>query len=255
MSESLDGHRALVTGGGAGIGRRNALAAAPAAPRLAVHDIDADRAAEVAGEAAASGAEAIALAGSVADAADVERAFEAMDRAFGGIDLLVNKAGIAGNRPALQLTEAEWDRALAVNLTGVFLCARAAGRRMCAQGSGVIVNMSSIYGVVAAPDRLAYCVTKGAVAMMTKVLAIEWARHGVRVNAIAPGYVETDLVRGLAAEGRIDLARLAARTPRGRLTAPEEVADLALFLASPRAAAITGQVVGIDGGWTAYGYV
>ena len=251
----IAGYRTLVTGAGAGIGRCIALAAARAGARLAILDLDGGRAGPVAEEAAALGAEAIALAGSVAEASDVERAFEAMDRAFGGIDLLVNNAGIAGNKPALELTEAEWERALAVNLTGVFLCARAAGRRMCAQGSGVILNMSSMYGVVAAPDRLAYCATKSAVAMMTKVLAIEWAEHGVRVNAIAPGYVETDLVRDLAAAGRIDLARLTARTPRGRLTTPEEVADLALFLASPRAAAITGQVVGIDGGWTAYGYV
>jgi NAD(P)-dependent dehydrogenase (short-subunit alcohol dehydrogenase family) len=251
----LNGTRALVTGGGAGIGRAIALAAARAGARVAVLDISAEAGARVAQEISGVGAEALALAGSVANAVEVERAVEQVERAFGGIDLLVNNAGIAAHRPTLELSDGEWDRAVAVNLNGVFYGARAAGRRMCAQGSGVILNMSSIYGVVAAPDRLAYCATKSAVAMMTKVLAIEWARLGVRVNAIAPGYVETDLVKELVEDGRLDLARLAARTPRGKLTTPEEIAELAVFLASPRAAAITGQVVRIDGGWTAYGYI
>lgn len=126
---------------------------------------------------------------------------------------------------------------------------------MVPQGSGVILNISSIYGVVAAPNRLAYCATKSAVAMMTKGLAIEWGEHGIRVNALAPGYVKTALVEQLVEAHRIDDRALAKRTPLGRLATTEEIADLAVFLASDKARYITGQVVGVDGGWTAYGYI
>jgi len=126
---------------------------------------------------------------------------------------------------------------------------------MVPQRSGVILNISSIYGVVAAPNRLAYCATKSAVAMIAKELAIEWAEHGIRVNALAPGYARTALVEQLVEAQRIDDRALAKRTPLGRLATAEEIADLAVFLASDKARYITGQVVGIDGGWTAYGYI
>ncbi|MNN10665.1 2-dehydro-3-deoxy-D-gluconate 5-dehydrogenase [compost metagenome] len=174
---------------------------------------------------------------------------------FGRIDVLLNNAGIAMNRPTLELSADDWRRAIDINLNGVFYCAQAAGRRMVAQGGGVILNTASMYGLSAAPERAAYCGSKAAVVMLTKVLAIEWAKSNVRVNAIAPGYVQTALVDQLVRDGRMDLDALTARTPAGRLAQPEEIAGVALFLAADAAAFINGQTLVADGGWTAYGYI
>lgn len=248
----LDGKRVLITGGAAGLGFAMAEAFGGQGCRIALFDTDQDgldRALQ------ALTADAVGYCGSVADADAVAAAFAWMDEAFGGVDIVVNNAGIAVNVPTLELSIEDWRKALDVNLTGVFLCCQAAARRMVPQRSGVIVNLSSIYGVVAAPDRLAYCATKSAVAMMTKGLAIEWAEHGVRVNALAPGYVRTALVDKLVEMNRLDERALSKRTPLGRLGTAEEVADLAVFLASDKARYITGQIVGVDGGWTAYGYI
>ncbi|QPC42461.1 SDR family oxidoreductase [Kaustia mangrovi] len=248
----LEGQRVLVTGGASGLGLAMAKAFAGQGCRVALLDLDReglDRALE------ALPSDALGHCGSVADEADVGRTFEAMDEAFGGVDVAINNAGIAMNVPTLELTAKAWQKALDVNLTGVFHCSQAAARRMIANGSGVIVNLASMYGVVAAPERLAYCATKSGVAMMTKALAIEWADKGIRVNAVAPGYVRTALVEELVEADRLDETALNRRTPLGRLGTVEEVADLAVFLASDKARYITGQVVGVDGGWTAYGYV
>ncbi len=250
---TLAGQRILVTGAAAGIGLATARALAGAGARIALFDLDAAGAAREA--AALPGGPHLALGGSVADSAAVAAAFTRIDAAWGGLEGLVNNAGISANRPTLELTDADWHRAISVNLDGVFFCSREAARRMAAGGGGAIVNLGSIYSVVAAPNRLAYVATKAAVAMMTKALALEWAPLGIRVNAVAPGYVDTDLVRSLAAEGKIDTAAMARRTPLGRLARPEEVADAILFLMEPRSAYITGQVLGVDGGWTANGYV
>lgn len=243
--------RVLITGGAAGIGFAMAEAFSRQKCQIALLDIDENglkRALE-------SLPAAIGKHGSVTDPDAVNAAFERMDEAFGGVDIVINNAGISMNKPTLELSLQDWQKALDINLTGVFLCCQAAARRMVPQGSGVILNISSIYGIVAAPNRLAYCATKSAVAMMTKGLAIEWAEHGIRVNALAPGYVRTALVEQLVEAHRIDDRALAKRTPLGRLGTAEEIANLAVFLASDKARYITGQVVGIDGGWTAYGYV
>lgn len=248
----LSGRRVLITGGAAGLGFSMAEAFARQSCRIALLDIDQttlDRALH------ALPAGAVGHCGSVAEAGAVTAAFARMDDAFGGVDIVINNAGVSMNVPTLELSLQDWQKALDINLTGVFLCCQAAARRMVPQCSGVIINISSIYGLVAAPDRLAYCATKSAVAMMTKGLAIEWADHGVRVNALAPGYVRTALVEQLVEAHRLDDRALANRTPLGRLGTSEEIADLAVFLASDKARYITGQVVGIDGGWTAYGYI
>ena len=126
---------------------------------------------------------------------------------------------------------------------------------MTAQGGGVIVNLGSIYSVVAGPNRAAYCATKAAVANLTKVLAIEWAGRGVRVNAVAPGYVRTAATDALVDAGKLDVDALERRTPLGYLATPEQIADAVAFLASEQASYVTGQILGVDGGWTAYGYV
>lgn len=248
----LEGKRVLITGGAAGLGLAIAEAFVRQGCRLALLDVDKDKLSRALGSMPDG---TVGHCGSVADADAVAAAFARMDELFGGVDVVVNNAGISMNVPTLELTLQDWQKTLDINMTGVFLCCQAAGRRMVPQGSGVIINLSSMYGVVAAPERLAYCATKSAVAMMTKELAIEWAAHGLRVNALAPGYVKTALVEQLVEAHRLDERALAARTPLGRLGTVDEIADLAVFLASDRARYITGQVVGIDGGWTAYGYI
>ena len=179
----------------------------------------------------AEGGEALACQASVTDADAVERAFAQVEQAWGRIDVLVNNAGISANKPTLEVSAEEWRRAVDINLTGVFLCAQAAGRRMVPAGAGCIINLASMYGVVAAPDRAAYCATKGAVVLLTETLAVEWGPLGVRVNALAPGYVETDLVRDLAARG----------PPRSR------TAEAAHAAAAPGAAGRNGRPGGVPG--------
>lgn len=244
----------VVTGGGSGLGCAIAQRFAAAGEPVLVFDRDGEAAERCVAEIENAGGRAAAYVGSVSEEGDVVDAMAAAVERYGALRVLVNNAGISCNRPTLELSLEEWKRSLDVNLTGVFLCAREAARHM--QGAeGVILNMSSMYGVVAAPNRLGYCATKSAVAMMTKSLAVEWAREGIRVNAIAPGYIRTALLEELIADGRVDADALMQRTPQGRFGTPEEVADLAYFLASAQARFITGQTVGLDGGWTANGYL
>lgn len=251
----LQGRRVLVTGAAAGIGRAMAEAFAAEGARLLLFDSDGARLAAAESGLAQAGAEVASLTGSVTEERQVEALLAAAEARFGGVDVLLNNAGIAMNLPSEELSAADWRRALEVNLTGCFLCAQAAGRRMLTQGSGVILNIASMYGLVAAPERLAYCVSKAGVVMLTRALGIEWAGRGLRVNAIAPGYVRTALVEGLVERGRLDIPRLERRTPQGRLGSVEEVAEVALFLASERARFMVGQTVVLDGGWSAWGYV
>lgn len=248
--KSLASRCALVTGGASGLGLAMARAFRAAGATVAILDVD-----PAAKERAAELGEAIAVCGSVCQRADIVAAFDAAVARFGRVDIAVANAGVSQNRPTLEVADEEWDRVIDVNLTGAFLTMQEAGRRMVPQGSGSIMVTSSLYGVVAAPERVGYCVSKAGVAMMAKVLAIEWAKYGVRVNAIAPGYVRTSLVEDLATRGRLDIGALERRTPIGRLVKPEEIAQVATFLASDAASAITGQVVTADGGWTAYGYI
>ncbi|MFN7001478.1 MAG: SDR family NAD(P)-dependent oxidoreductase, partial [Elioraea tepidiphila] len=226
------GKRALVTGGAAGIGLATARALGADGARLALLDIDAARLDEAAAELRSTGAEVHAFPASVADPDAVRAAFAALDSRWGGLDILVNNAGVIGKRAALDLTDEAWSRVMRINLDGVFYCAREAGRRMVAQGSGAIVNLGSIYSLVAAPERLAYCASKAAVAAMTKVLAIEWAAHGVRVNAVAPGYVYTPMVasRGMSEELRRQRATAGLLKVEGTAW---DVAEAVCFLASP----------------------
>jgi NAD(P)-dependent dehydrogenase (short-subunit alcohol dehydrogenase family) len=246
----------IVTGGASGIGRAIAERFAAAGEPVLIFDYNGAAAEQTARELEAQGYRAAAFAGSVSEEADVAAAFDRADERFGGVRVLINNAGVSGNRPTVELSLAEWQRNVEINMTGVFLCAREAGRRLIAAGKpGVIINMASMYGVVAAPNRVAYCGTKAGVVMMTKTLALEWARNGIRVNGIAPGYVHTALTQELIETGRLDAEALNRRTPMGRFGTPEEVTDLAFFLASDQARFITGQTVGVDGGWSANGYL
>lgn len=251
----LEGRRALITGGASGIGRLAAETFAREGAKVFVFDTDGDGAAELAGQIQAGGGAAGCAGGSVAEEEDVRAAFEHMDGAFGGIDILFNNAGMSDNKPTLEMNGAAWDRTMDVNLRGAFLCALEAGKRMCAQGAGVIVNNASIWGLAAAPERMAYVVSKTGVVAMTKVLANEWAACGVRVNAVCPGFTNTPMIQKLVEGGKLDPANLTRRTPMGRLAHTEEIVDLVLFLVSDRASFITGQAIAADGGWTSYAFL
>lgn len=255
MTDLLKGRRAVVTGAGSGIGRATALALHRSGAAVAVLDIDAQGAEKTVAEIRSEAGTAHAISASVADSSAVARGFAEVDRLLGGVDILINNAGVSGNRPALEIDDAEWRNVVGVNLDGVFYCSREAGRRMTRQRSGTIVNVGSIYAFSAGPNRLSYCATKAAVEMMTRVLAVEWASHGIRVNGVAPGYVQSPFIEMLAAEGRVDMDALRRRTPQGRFATNEEIADAILYLCEPRAAHITGHMLPVDGGWTAYGYV
>ncbi|PTM43353.1 SDR family NAD(P)-dependent oxidoreductase [Bosea sp. 124] len=249
-NRDLAGKVALITGGGSGLGLAMTRRFAARGAKVVVLDRDAATADALAGI-----AEASFVACDVCDPEAVNAAFDRAEAGTGPLDIVVANAGISQNSPTLDLSFADWRKVMGVNLDGVFLTAQAAGRRMVPRGRGVILLMASMYGVVAAPERIGYCVSKSGVAMMAKALALEWARHGLRVNALAPGYVRTPFVEDLIARGRLDSEALMKRMPIGRFIDTAEVADLAAFLASDEASAITGQVAGVDGGWSANGYL
>ena len=248
----LDGKVALVTGGGSGIGGAAAAALAGAGAAVAILDLDPARAGAVAEELAAAGHRATAHPADVTDEASVERAVEAAAARHGGIDILVNSAGIGIRRAAVELPLADWDKVVAVNLTGTFLCSRAAARHMLRRGGGAIVNLASIMGFSGGGvyPNVSYQATKGAVVNMTRALAVEWASAGIRVNAVAPTWVRTNLTAPLLDQPGI-VERIAALTPLGRLATPDEIAWAILYLASPAAAMVTGHTLAVDGGFLA----
>jgi 2-deoxy-D-gluconate 3-dehydrogenase len=248
----LDGRSAMVTGGGRGIGRAVALGLSEAGAKLAVADIDLAAAEDTASAIREQGGEAIAVALDVADEAAVEAGIKKTALTHGGIDVLVNNAGTAIRRPSVELALADWDKVVRVNMTGLFLCARAAARLMIAGRGGSIVNMASIMGLSGGGlyPNISYQATKGAVVNMTRALALEWARSGIRVNAVAPTWVRTDFIKGLLTQPEL-IARIEAMTPLGRLAEPSDVVGAVLFLASPASAMVTGHTLPVDGGFLA----
>ena len=174
---------------------------------------------------------------------------------FGKVDILVNNAGVFMVKPSLELAEDEWDRTIDVNLKGVFLCSKVIGKTMADRRTGVIVNISSVVAFTSFPNRAAYCAAKAGVVSLTKTLAIEWAQYSVRVNCVAPAYVETDRIKTEVKAGTRDISPAVKRTPLKRLGSPNEVASVVAFLASDDASFVTGETVVADGGWLAYGYV
>jgi NAD(P)-dependent dehydrogenase (short-subunit alcohol dehydrogenase family) len=240
----------VVTGGGDGIGRACALMMAEAGARVAVMDIDGDKAEAVAREIRDMGGEARACAADVSDEPAVEARFAEITDAFGSIDVLVNNAGLAIRAPADALPVADWNRMLAVNLTGMFLCARLAARRMSRRG-GAIVNTASVMGLSGGLyPNVGYQTAKGGVVNMTRALALEWVEDRIRVNAVAPTFVRTNFISGLMSDP-VKAARVIEATPMGRLAEPDEVASAVLFLASPAASMITGVTLPVDGGYLA----
>lgn len=170
---------------------------------------------------------------------------------MGRVDILVNNAGINVRKPILELTLEEYRRVLATNLEGYFLAARAVGRTLVEQGSGKVINISSIMGQVALPSQAAYASSKGGIEQLTKVMALEWAPHGVQVNALAPTYFETELTRPLFNDPERN-AFITGRTPAGRWGQPHELAGAVIFLASRASDYVTGHTLLVDGGWTAW---
>jgi NAD(P)-dependent dehydrogenase (short-subunit alcohol dehydrogenase family) len=247
--------RVIITGAASGIGLAVTKRFLAAGNDVAIVDIDEGAVRQAAIALDETGLRCLPFAGSVSDLSDVTRIFETCAARWNGIDVLVNNAGITGNMPALDLDLPTWQNVVQVNQTGSFLCAQAAGRVMSSGGGGVIINLSSIYGLVGAPNRIAYAATKGAIVMMTKALAVEWASLGIRVNCIAPGYVETPGTQALADTGRIDLDALRNRTPQRRLASADDIAGTIEMLAREEFAHVTGQILAVDGGWTAYGYL
>ena len=238
------GTRILITGGAFGIGRAVAEAYAARGARVCILDRTAVKDAPD---------DWLCIKGSAADADDTEAAFAAMEQRWGGVDVAMANAGMSMNKPTLELTEDEWRRTLDLNLTGVFFTCQAAGRRMVPQGSGLILVTSSVYGLTAGSNRSAYTATKAGVANLVRTLAVEWGRHGVRVNAISPGYIETDMMLAQVQRGQYSLDKVRARTPMPRLGKPADIGAMAAFLGSPGASWINGAVIPVDGGWMANG--
>jgi 3-oxoacyl-[acyl-carrier protein] reductase len=252
----LKGKTALVTGASRGIGRAIALAlageGADVAINCAVSILEAEK---VAREIEKLGRDSTVIKADVADKASVENMVNEVVRQYGKIDILVNNAGMTAIAPSEKLEEKIWRRGIDVMLTGTFFCSQAAGKEMIKQKSGKIINIASINGIVAFPERASYCSAKAGVMALTKVLASEWAKYNINVNVIAPGYVETELVSNLVSQGNLNMKELKERTPGGKLTSTEDVAEAVVFLASESSKSINGQTIVIDGGWTAYGYL
>ena len=245
----LTGKVALVTGASKGLGSAIAVGLAQAGARLALCARSRERLAGTRAAVEAAGGEARTFEMDVLSRASVRDAVGAAVAELGRIDILVNNAGVNVRKPALELAEEEWDRVVDTNLKGYFLVAQAVGAHMVARRSGKVINVSSIFGAVGMNNQLAYAASKGGVGQLTKVMAIEWAPHGVTVNAVGPTYFETPLVAAL----RNDPERfqfINERTPMGRWGQPEELVGTIVYLAAPASDFVTGQTVYVDGGWT-----
>jgi NAD(P)-dependent dehydrogenase (short-subunit alcohol dehydrogenase family) len=257
----LSGRVAIVTGAAQGIGRACAVRLAKEGAKVAACDVNADGAAEAARAIAADGGQAVAVRCDVAKAEDVAAALAATLKAYGRVDILVNNAGILDDAPFLDLSVEELDRVLGVNLRGAFLMAQSAARQMVKQGrgtpdgaAGAIVNMSSINERFGLPDHVAYSISKGGISQLTRAAAVALAPHGIRVNAVGPGTIDTPILAGVIKDAAFR-TKVLSRTPLGRFGRPEEIAAVVAWLASDEASYVTGTTVFADGGRLPLNYV
>lgn len=249
---SIKGRSAIVTGAAQGIGRACAERLAHDGAHVLLSDVDAAKVAAVTKAIVASGGRAESIACDVSKPEAVAAMLAAAVKAFGAIDIAVNNAGVIDSADFLDLSLAEFDRVLGVNLRGAFMVAQGAARQMVAQvragrKPGAIINMSSVNAHFGLHDHVAYSVSKGGIAQITKAAAVSLAKYGIRVNAIGPGTINTDIVKAVA-DNPAAMKKILGRTPLGRMGEPSEVASIAAFLASDDASYVTGQTIFPDGG-------
>lgn len=245
LTPGLAGKVALVTGAAGGIGRKTVELLAAHGTFVIAEDIDPEvMALEQEGRIAA-------FVGDVADEDTAIRAVALAVERFGTLDILVNNAGKTMNKGLLEMSVSDWDSIMAINARGNFLHSREALRVMVPRGEGAIVSVASIVSVVAMKETAVYAASKGAIMQLTKVIAVEFGGAGIRANAVAPGVIETDILRGIVEDSRATLKSYGPQQPLGRVGQPEEIAEVIAYLASPRASFITGTLVVADGGYTA----
>lgn len=244
---SLQGKTAFVTGASRGIGRSVAVSLAQAGANVALVGRDAAALDQTLKAVTGLGKRALALQADVTNAASVEAAVASACKEFGKIDILVCNAGVQKLKPFLDMVPEDWRGLIATNLEGAIITMQSVGRRMVAQKSGVIIAMASVYSFVGAPGNTIYCLTKGGLSQLSKALAVEWARYNVRVNAICPGWIETDLTKPYMQDQKAIDAGL-RQIPLRRFGKPEDIGPLAVYLASDEASFVTGQAYVIDGG-------
>ena len=248
----LDGQIAFVTGATGGLGAAIVVALARAGADVALADLSSRQAAAdvLVADIAALGRRGVSIPIDVTSVASIEAAVSTAEDHLGPIGVAVANAGVNIRKPGLDLTESEWDSVLDINLKGVFFTCQAIGRRMVPRGHGSIVALASQHGVVATPRSPAYSAAKAGVVNVVRSLAVDWAPGGVRVNAVGPTFVETDLTREYLSDAAVR-ADIVGRIPLGRLGTPQEVAHAVVYLASPAASLVTGSCLMTDGGWTA----
>jgi 3-oxoacyl-[acyl-carrier protein] reductase len=243
--KGIAGKTALITGAARGIGFAIANRLADQGANIVISDILSDQAKEASESIAAKGVKSIALAGDISKAEDVEKLFAAAQDQFGGVDILVNNAGITRDNLIMRMDEKAWDQVISVNLKGAFLCTKAASRGMMKKRAGRIINMASIVGIIGNVGQANYSASKAGLIALTKSSAKEFGSRGVTVNAVAPGYIATNMTETLPQEVKDGFLN---NTPLKRPGTPEDIAGVVAFLASDDAAFITGQVIHIDGG-------
>lgn len=245
----LDGKTALVTGGSKGLGEAAAISFAEAGANIVITGRDEAGLSNVENKIKALGVKCLSIKADVTSAQDIKMMTEKSISEFGQVDILFNNAGINIVKPALKLSEEEWDRVLDTNLKGYFLCAQAVAPEMINRKNGVIINNASVFGRTGFMNLSPYIASKGGVVQLTKALAVEWARFNVRVNCIAPSYILTDMAkRDIEANPKI-LEQNLKKIPMRRAGEPREVGDVCAFLASDAASFLTGETIAIDGGW------
>ncbi len=246
----------IITGSARGIGKSIAIQLAQEGYAVMIADVRRDAADECANELQQQGLIAAPVTVDVSDPAACTAMIDETVKQFGRLDVLVNNAGISKPQPTLDVSPADWQRMIDIQLNGGFYCAQAAGRQMVKQGEGgSIVSITSINTEAAFPQRASYCVAKAGMGMLTKVLAIEWAQHGIRVNAVGPAHTETEMTLQNIQRGVVSVDALQKRIPLGRLAKPMDIANAVSFLVSEKASFITGQVLYVDGGYLAYGFL